>query len=99
MKVTPRRDRHRPYRFRTRGRLIRPAGVSRARGCRGRVLVQVKKGRRTISARRAKLGRHCRFRSKVTFRRVRGRLRFIVRFSGNRAIAPGSARTVRVRAR
>jgi hypothetical protein len=61
--------------------------------------VQVKKGRRTISARRARLGRKCRFRSKVTFRRtLRGKLRFIVRFGGNRAVAPGHARTVRVRA-
>ena len=100
--VTPRRDRRRPYRFRTRGRLVRPAGVTAAAGCRGTVTVQVKAGRRTISARRARLRRSCRFSSRVTFRRAarlgRGRLKFVVRFSGNRAIAPGSARTVRVRA-
>jgi hypothetical protein len=91
--------RKRGHRFVTSGRLLRPAGVSRARGCRGRVLVQVKHGRRTISARRAKIGRHCRFRSRVTFHRARGKLRFIVRFGGNRALAPSHARTVRVRAR
>ena len=100
--VTPRRDRRRPYRFRTRGRLVRPAGVTAAAGCRGTVTVQVKAGRRTISARRARLRRSCRFSSRVTFRRAarlgRGRLKFIVRFAGNRVIAPGSARTVRVRA-
>jgi hypothetical protein len=99
VRVTPRRDHRAPYRFRTRGRLLRPAGVSARRGCRGTVLVQVKAGRRTISARRAKLGRRCRFHSKVAFHRARGRLRFIVRFAGNHAIAPGHARTLRVRAR
>ena len=87
------------HRFLTRGRVLRPAGVSRARGCRGKVLVQVKRRKRTISARRARVGRHCRFRSRVTFHRARGKLRFIVRFSGNRALAPGHARTVRVRSR
>ena len=101
--VSPRRDRRRPFRFRTRGRLLRPAGVSAAAGCRGTVTVQVKAGRRTISARRARVGRACRFSSRVTFRRAarlgRGRLKFVVRFSGNRAVAPGSARTLRVRAR
>ena len=50
-----------------------------------------------ISARRAKLGKRCGFSSRVTFRRtLRGRLEFIARFSGNRAVAPGSARTIRV---
>jgi len=100
--VTPRRDRRRPFRYRTRGRLLRPAGVSAASGCRGTVTVQVKAGRRTISARRARLRRTCRFSSRVVFRRAarlgRGRLKFVVRFSGNRVVAPGSARTVRVRA-
>ena len=103
VRVTPRRDRRRPFRYRTRGRLLRPAGVSSTAACRGTVTVQVKAGRRTISARRARLGRACRFSSRVTFRRAarlgRGRLKFVVRFSGNRAVAPGSARTVRVRAR
>jgi len=103
VKVTPKRDRARPFRFRTRGRLVRPAGVTRRAGCRGTVLVQVKTGRRTISARRARLGKRCRFASRVTFHRAsrlgRGRLKFVVRFSGNRVVAPGRARTVRVRAR
>jgi hypothetical protein len=99
VRVTPRRDPRAPFRYRTIGRLVLPPGVSAAQGCRGSVTVQVKKRRRTISARRAKLRRTCRFASHVTFHRARGRLRFIVRFSGNGSVAPGSARTVRVRAR
>ena len=91
--VTPRRDRRRPFRFRTRGRLVRPAGVTAAEACRGTVTVQVKAGRRTISARRAKLRRSCRFASKVTFRRAarlgRGRLKFIVRFAAGTARGAG----------
>jgi hypothetical protein len=69
----------------------------------GRVLVQVKRGRRTISARRARLRSDCRFRSSVTFRKPRrlgrGRLKFSVRFLGNASVAPARAKTRRVRAK
>ena len=74
---------------------LRPAGVSAAAGCRGTVTVQVKAGRRTISARRARLRADLpvRLARDVPPRRAagRGRLKFVVRFSGNRAVAPGSA--------
>jgi hypothetical protein len=103
VKVTPKRDRRAPYRFRTSGRLLPPAGLTAAQACgRGTISVQVKRGHRTISARRARLGKRCRFASRVRFSHARrlgsGRLRFIVRFSGNRLVSPGASRTVRARA-
>lgn len=97
------RVRHAPYRFTVKGRVQRPSGVGGAAACRdGRVSVQVKAGRRTVSARRAALRGDCRFTSTVAFRRPErlgnGRLRFFVRWLGNGALAPRSARTLHARA-
>jgi hypothetical protein len=106
VRVRPRRDRRRPWVFRTRGRLLLPAGMSREQGCgSGRVSVRVRVRGRTISSRRARLRSDCTFRSRVRFRAGRrlgrGRLRFVVRFGGNDAVAPVRARSrvVRVRLR
>ena len=86
--VTPARDRRRPFRFVTSGRLNLPDRVSREAGCDGRVRVQVKAGGRTISSRRAKVRRDCQFGSVVSFARRKrfgpsGLLRFVVRFGGS----------------
>jgi hypothetical protein len=69
----------------------------------GRVAVQVKAGRTTISTRRARLRRDCSYRVTVTFRKRsrlgrEGRLRFRARFLGNDALRPkrGRLRTARV---
>lgn len=104
VRLTPRTDRRRPYRFTVSGRLSLPASVRRADGCRGRVSVQVKAGGLTISARRAALTRACGFSQRVTFRDARRfagrkRLTVIVRFLGNRFVLPkrASSRIVGVR--
>jgi hypothetical protein len=100
-RTTPKRDRRRPFRFRTRGKLIPPAGISRSRACRGRVAVRFKAGRRTISLRTVGVSRHCRYRARVTLRarRLHGRkkLRVAVRFGGNAVLKPKSAPTKSVR--
>jgi len=103
MRVTPRRDARRPYRFRTTGRLLLPSFVTADYGCgEGVVSVQIKARGRTVSTRRARLRSDCTFRSTVSFgarRRLRpGRLRVIARFEGNSTLAPVSARPRRVRA-
>ena len=97
-KVTPSRDRRRPYRFRTSGKLLTYTGTPAAQACTGKVSVQVKHGRRTISTRRVSLRRDCTYRSTVSFKRAKGSLRFLVRFGGNQAIKPVNAKTRRARA-
>src|SRR5205085_11513446 len=52
--VTPPRDRRTPFKFKVRGKLIRPPGVSRSRGCRGRVTIRFKAGRKLVRFRRAR---------------------------------------------
>ena len=63
----------------------------------------MKAGRNVVSARLVPLRPTCRFRSRVAFagaRRIgRGRLRFLVHFTGNETLLPATARPVRVRAR
>jgi hypothetical protein len=86
----------------TTGKLTKPRSVSKSRACRGKVLVQVKSPRKTISARRASVKRTCTYRSQVTFTdrsrfQANGKLRFVVRFLGNADLTKKSARTQTVR--
>ena len=101
--VSPSRDRTGPYRFRTRGTVSMPTGVTRAQGCKaGTVSVSVKRGTRTISTRRAKLSKACTYSSSVTFasraRLGNGRLRITARFGGNSVLKARNAATRSVRA-
>jgi Ca2+-binding RTX toxin-like protein len=93
--TSPRRDRRRPFRFTTTGRLVLPPAVSPALGCKGTVSIQVKTGGNTISTRRVRLSRTCRYSSRVTFRvprrLVRRALKVTVRFTGNAVVAPRTA--------
>jgi len=103
--TAPRRDRRRPFRFTTSGRVRLPSGLTRAQTCgSGDVAVVVKAARKTISTRRVQLSRSCSYRSRVTFRsRGRftrnGRLSVRVRFLGNTVLGPRRAKTVTVRTR
>ncbi len=100
--VSPSRDRSLPYRFRTTGKLTRPAGVRQADACAGKVSIRVKAGKKTISTRRVSVRRDCTFRSTVSFTiksRVKpGRLKYEVRFLGNAVLLPKSAARKFVRA-
>jgi pimeloyl-ACP methyl ester carboxylesterase len=86
VRVSPRRDRRRPFRFVTRGRVVPPRGVA----CDGGVVaVQVKERGQTISTRRARVRADCSFRSAVRFAR-RGRFAFHVRFGGSELLTPAA---------
>jgi len=95
--VSPRRDPRLSYRFTTRGTIKLPSGVSRAKGCTGRVRVTVKRtGQgKTLSSRLVKVGSSCRFTSELRIddrgrlgKGRRGTLRFSVRFQGNARLLP-----------
>lgn len=101
-RVAPRRDRRAPYRFTVSGGVRRPAGIG-ASACKGgRVSVQSKVGKKTISTRRVTLRPDCSYRISVTFRNKRrlgrGRLTLRVRFLGNARFKPAAARTLSARA-
>jgi X-Pro dipeptidyl-peptidase (S15 family) len=88
----------------TRGRLVLPKGVTRARGCRGRVNVLVMARRRPLASRRLSVGHaSCRFVSRVRLRSARlhgaRRLTVTVLFNGNTALRPAALRGRHVRVR
>ena len=102
--VKPGRDKRPPFAFKTRGRLTPPSGVSRSDACQGRVSIQVKRGKQTVSNRRVAVRPNCTFQQTVKFknRKRLGKarsLRWIVTFQGNRVLLPQKtkARTVRIR--
>ena len=89
VRARPRRDRTLPFRYVFRGRLRLPAGVTAAEACRGRVSIQVKRGKRRVATRTTRLSMSCRYRKAVVFRSTRrlraskGRLRVTIKFRGN----------------
>jgi Tol biopolymer transport system component len=103
VRVRPGRDRTLPFRYVVRGRLGLPAVVPAANGCRGRVSIRVKRGKRTVLTRRARLSSSCRYRRVVSLkstrrlRATRGRLKVRVVFRGNTVLSRrvGPARFVR----
>jgi RTX calcium-binding nonapeptide repeat (4 copies) len=88
-------------RVRTSGRVVPPAGLSRAIACAsGQVSVQVTRRARTLSTRRVALRADCTFSSTVRLRGKRlgdGRLRVTARFLGNDRLLPRAAPTRAVR--
>jgi hypothetical protein len=94
LRVSPRRDRNAPYRFRISGRLILPRGVTRAQACgSGAVSVKARAGRRTVARKRVRLSSKCRFRERITIRLHRPRrLLLVATFDGNRALTSARAR-------
>ena len=98
IKTSPKRDAAFPFRFTTSGRLVLPTPLRPALGCKGLVTVQIKAGKKTVSTRRAKVTRTCRYRSRVTFTLARrlnpDDLRITARFSGNKVVKRRSSRRV-----
>jgi amidase len=87
--------------FTTSGTVLLPSGLTRATACGGNVRVVIKAGKRTVSTRTVALGAKCSFRSRVTvkastLRRAKS-VTVQVRFLGNAALKPESAKSVRVR--
>jgi hypothetical protein len=96
--VTPAVDSRKPFRFKVRGKVLRPAGVSRSRGCRGRVSIRFKAGPKTVRFRSARVRRSCRYGARVRIALKHARtLRVSVRFRGNAVLKPkrGPVRFVR----
>jgi hypothetical protein len=102
--MKPGRDPRPPFAFRTLGKLVPPSGADRTAACQGRVSIQVKNGRKTVSNRRTQVRPDCTFsdKLKIANRKRLGKartLRVIVTFQGNQVLLPqkAKARSVRVR--
>jgi hypothetical protein len=74
--------------------VVLPAALTPAQGCRGRVAIRVRRGRRFVTVRRARVTRTCRYSARVRIRRGR---RVQARFTGNPVARARSSRTIRKR--
>jgi Thrombospondin type 3 repeat len=105
IRVTPRRDLRRPHRFRIRGAVRPPDGLSVAEACTsGRVLVVTRADGRAISARGTNLRPDCSYSIRLRFKRPSRfgnatRLRFRARFLGNAVMSSLRSDPVRARVR
>jgi hypothetical protein len=105
VRVTPRRDLRRPHRFRIRGAVTPPDGLSIAEACtEGRVVVITRAGGKAISARGTNLRPDCSYSIKLSFKRPSRfgnatRLRFRARFLGNAVMSSVRSDPVRARVR
>ena len=103
VKARPTHDSTFPYRYTFSGKLSLPSGISKSLGCRGRVSVQIKNAKKTISNRRATISKACTYHQRVTFKVRRrlnaggGRLKVTVRFLGNATLKPRKAKPLFVR--
>jgi hypothetical protein len=98
LRADRRRDRRAPYRFRLRGRVVLPEGISAAGCAGGAVQLAIRTGKRRIT-RSAKLAADCSFRRTLKLGRKRAR-RVVVtpRFGGTGALAPLDGGKLRLRA-
>ncbi len=98
MKVRPKADATKPYRFTMSGKL-QLNGVDPSAGCRGRITIRMRRGDITVAKGRVNLGSDCRFSKRLTLNtsklpakeKVGGVLRVSGRFSGNEALQAASA--------
>ena len=72
-----------------------PPGLSRSKACRGIITSQLKAGRRLLATKKTRVDRRCRYATRFRIARAsaRGRsvLAVVVRFRGNRYLAPTRA--------
>jgi hypothetical protein len=97
LKVTPKRDRKKPYKFTASASLVLPAGVSRADGCKGTVTVDARIAGRRVARKTATVTGTCAFAAKLTIPR-KGRVAVSAAFGGNARVAKVTAGKVTVRA-
>lgn len=98
LRAVARRDRKAPYRFKLRGRLVLPDGISTAGCSDGVVRLAVRAGKRRLSP-SAKLAADCSFRLTLKLGRRKAR-RVVVtpQFAGTAALAPREGSALRLRA-
>jgi hypothetical protein len=96
----PKRDRRLPFKFTFSGRLTPASGTT----CSGKVLVTVKRGKKTVAKRTAKLSSKCRWKAVVKFkdrrklgRKRSGKLTAKAMYSGNAAMTAKSSKALSVR--
>ncbi|MDX6657943.1 MAG: hypothetical protein QOH62_2736 [Solirubrobacteraceae bacterium] len=100
----PKRDRKLPYKFTFSGNLRLPPGVFEAQGCTGKVALTVKRGKKIVLNKSAKVSSSCKWKVIATFKNRKklgkkrsGTLTAAAKFGGNAVLLAKSAKAVKVR--
>jgi hypothetical protein len=99
-RTTPRRDRHRPFVFRTSGRVVGPAKIPASVSCYQNVVIRFRLGRRVVGSQLVPVLPDCTFSATSVFKHMPGRgpkhrtvkLRVLIHFRGNGYLAPADAK-------
>jgi hypothetical protein len=97
VKAKPTRDRSKPYAFRFSGTVSLPAGVTKANGCKGSVTITLKKGKKTVTSKKATLKSNCTYSAKVTVK-SKAKMTATAKFGGNAAVGAKTSAKINVRA-
>jgi hypothetical protein len=97
VRIQVRRDRVRPFYFTVRGAVRGPAGQSAPASCAGRVKVVLLRAGKVVGRASGRLNSRCGYSVRIRAKRA-GRLRMVVRFTGNKVLAPSYRVTRSVRA-
>ncbi len=91
--VRPKNDKKSPFRFTARGKVVRPKGIGKGKGCKGsvRFTLRRKGSGKPLSTTRKSVKSNCKFKVRTGFsknrlkksQRDKGKLKAIVRFQGN----------------
>lgn len=95
LKVKPKRDRAKPFRFTASGKVNRKR-AAKGPACRGRVKITVKKGKKTLANKTARVKGNCSYKAKVKLSNKKagrkGTAKFTARFGGNSVLKAKSAK-------
>jgi hypothetical protein len=95
LKVKPKRDKKKPYKFTASGKLNRKGAAKSA--CKGKVTITFKKGKKTVKSGKATVKSSCKYSKKFTVKK-RGKLKVSAKFGGNTLLKTATAKSKTVRA-
>jgi fermentation-respiration switch protein FrsA (DUF1100 family) len=97
-KAKPDRDKKKPFKFTVKGKLKLPSGVSKAAGCKGKVAITGKKGKKTlVKKKKTSVKSDCTYKANVKLNKKKagkkGKVKFTVKFGGNSVLKTKTVKT------
>jgi hypothetical protein len=97
-KAKPDRDKKKPFKFTVKGKLKLPSGVSKAAGCKGKVAITGKKGKKTlVKKKKTNVKSDCTYKANVKLNKKKagkkGKVKFTVKFGGNSVLKTKTVKT------
>lgn len=97
-KVSPKRDKSKPFQLTASGKLTLPKGVKKSAGCKGRVNVTFRQGTTVVGTKSSTLKSNCSYSVavKLLANAKKGKVKAAAKFLGNPSLKPKAAKSVTV---